>query len=130
MTLRNLALNMLDNEQGISEESFYELRSKLESDGQSDIVDAVEACEGRFYLTEENANRLRGDDKMTEPQETTPLFSGKPAFYDDIFHSPCCNCKHQNITIEIDGEYYQASLAITKEDDTLDAGHLVIKPIL
>lgn len=67
---------------------------------------------------------------MTEPQETTPLFNGKPAFYDDILNSPCCDCKQQNITIEIDGEYYQASLAITKETDILDAGHLVIKPIL
>ena len=130
MTLRDLALNMLDNEQGISEFAFNAIRPRLEKDGQTDILYAVEACEGRFYLTEEKASALRNSNKDTEPQETTPLFSGKPAFYDDIFHSPCCNCKHQNITVEINGEYYQASLAITKEDDILDAGHLVIKPIL
>lgn len=135
MTLRNLALNMLDDEQGISEGAFFELRCKLDNDGQSDIVDAVEACEGRFYLTEENASRLRGVNKNTEPQETEPMFFGRPIGYDDI-----CNAvgnergpdsrRNQHVTVEIDGEYYQASLAITKEDDILDAGHLVIKPIL
>lgn len=73
---------------------------------------------------------------MTEPQETTPLLKGQPARWyhiiqavekyeasDDLF-------RMQNVTVEIDGEYYQASLAITKEDDILDAGHLVIKPII
>lgn len=72
---------------------------------------------------------------MTEPQETDQLFFGRPVAYDDI-----CNAvglglgpdskRNQNVTVEIDGEYYQATLAITKETDILDAGHLVIKPIM
>lgn len=73
---------------------------------------------------------------MTEPQETMPLLKGQPARLthiiqavekyekkDDLF-------RYQNITVEIDGEYYQASLAMTKEDDIIDAGHLVIKPLI
>lgn len=72
---------------------------------------------------------------MNEPQETTPLLKGKPARLHHVAdaierYNTDELMKMQNITVEIDGEYYQASLAVTNEDDILDKGHLVIKPIL
>ena len=73
---------------------------------------------------------------MNEPQETTPLLNAKPAtigdlaFVTDRYSTQKEPLLPQHITVEIDGEYYQASLALTKDTDILDAGHLVLKPIL
>lgn len=81
-------------------------------------------------------NPLQKEITMTEPQKTTKLLKGQSATLSNIcqfikkYEHDDDLVSMQNITVEIDGEYYQASLAITKEDDILDAGHLVIKPIL
>jgi len=73
---------------------------------------------------------------MNEPQETIPLLDSHPATAEDMamlirkYANQNGSLGDQHLTVEINGEYYQASLAITKEDDILDAGHLVIRPIL
>lgn len=59
MALRNFALALLDDEHGINREAFDSLADMLYDDEQEDITDAVEACEGRFYLNSEKANELR-----------------------------------------------------------------------
>lgn len=59
MALRNFALALLDDEHGINKEAFDCLSDMLYDDEQEDVIDAVDATEGRFYLTEENANMLR-----------------------------------------------------------------------
>ena len=57
--LRNFALALLDDEHGINKEAFDSLSDMLSDDDQDDIVDAVKASEGRFYLPVFFANGLR-----------------------------------------------------------------------
>lgn len=59
MAVRNLALDLLDDEHGVSGKAWKNMIDWLDDEGCSDIIDAVDACEGRFYLTEENAAMLR-----------------------------------------------------------------------
>lgn len=56
--LRNLALAILDDEHGINSQAWETLADMLDDDGQSDIVEAVRATEGRFYLTKEASATL------------------------------------------------------------------------
>jgi hypothetical protein len=57
--LRNFAFALLDDEYGINGEAWESLHQMLEDDDQEDIIDAVKATEGRYYLTAETANKLR-----------------------------------------------------------------------
>ena len=58
--LREFIISVLDDENGISEKSFAILNQIAEQDETlHDIVLATDACEGRFFLNEEDANDLR-----------------------------------------------------------------------
>ncbi len=48
--LRKLAIALLDDDQGISEAAYDQLRPLLEEDGAIDIIEAVKATDGRYYL--------------------------------------------------------------------------------
>ena len=48
--LRQLALALLNDDNGISEEAYDLLRALLEEHGLTDITDRVDATDGRFYL--------------------------------------------------------------------------------
>ncbi len=62
--LRELALLVLDDENGISEEAFNKLSSLLEDIGCADILVAVDSSEGRFYIGEDFA-----EEKLKELRE-------------------------------------------------------------
>ncbi len=59
MAVRNLALDLLDDEHGINRQAYKSLADWLDDEGCSDIVDAVDACEGRYYIAAETAQELR-----------------------------------------------------------------------
>lgn len=59
MAVRNLALDLLDDEYGVNSRAWDSMIDWLDDEGCDDIIDVVDACEGRFYLTEENATMLR-----------------------------------------------------------------------
>ena len=47
---RRLAVRLLDNDEDISEGAWCYLRQLLEEAGHQDIIDQVDATDGRFYL--------------------------------------------------------------------------------
>lgn len=51
-TLRELALELLDDEHGISSDAWNVLYSALVEAGHNDIIQAVDGCDGRVYLSE------------------------------------------------------------------------------
>ncbi len=51
--IRDLALALLDDDDGISEEAYTILQEMLAETGNGDIMDAVESTEGRFFISEE-----------------------------------------------------------------------------
>jgi hypothetical protein len=57
--LRNFALALLDDEQGINSEAWDTLRDLLYDDEQNDIVEAVQSQDGRFYLPGSAVGELR-----------------------------------------------------------------------
>jgi hypothetical protein len=57
--LRTLAITLLDDQNGISEAAYNELKQHLFCTVNSDILDAVTATEGRYYLHEDVAESLR-----------------------------------------------------------------------
>lgn len=50
-SLRQLALELLDDDQGINSRAWKTLSDMLYDDEQNDIIDAVKETEGRIYLT-------------------------------------------------------------------------------
>ncbi len=57
--LRTLAILLLDDANGINEAAFGELsKSLVEAGGNDDILSAVIAQDGRFYLGEDDAQDL------------------------------------------------------------------------
>ena len=57
--VRDLALALLDDENGINEQAFVILSNILSDTGNRDIVNLVKATEGRFYLPEGVAETLK-----------------------------------------------------------------------
>ena len=56
--LRKLAILLLDDENGINEAAYNELAAELSAAGHTDILNAVTAQDGRFYLGEDDAQDL------------------------------------------------------------------------
>jgi hypothetical protein len=57
--LRQLAILLLDDENGINESAYRVLAQELIAEGHPDIVNAVTAQDGRFFLGEQDAAELR-----------------------------------------------------------------------
>ena len=57
--LRNFALDLLDDEQGINSKAWDTLSFLLYRDSQTDIYDAVKAQDDRWYLPSDVARTLR-----------------------------------------------------------------------
>lgn len=57
--LRRLAIELMDNDEDISETSYTYLRELLEAFDSRDIIDSVDATDGRFYIKEDASNILR-----------------------------------------------------------------------
>jgi len=57
--VRSLAIELLDNENGINEAAYDILRDMLVETENEDVVNAVEATDGAFYIYEEDAEDLR-----------------------------------------------------------------------
>jgi hypothetical protein len=56
--LRKLAILLLDDENGINKDAYRELAKELIAEGHTDIVNAVTAQNGRYYLGEDDAADL------------------------------------------------------------------------
>jgi len=56
---RNLAIALLDDDKGISEEAYEQLCAKLAGTPNIDILMYVDATDGRFYLKENDAKFLQ-----------------------------------------------------------------------
>jgi hypothetical protein len=52
--LKNLAVRLLDDEEGITEEAYTALLDILPEDVALDLNKVVEAAQGRFYLPEDH----------------------------------------------------------------------------
>jgi hypothetical protein len=61
--IRELALLVLDDENGISEEAYNKLSGLLQEAECADILEAVDATDGRFYIGEDFA-----EEKLQELQ--------------------------------------------------------------
>lgn len=59
--IRTLAIELLDDENGINAKGYDLLEDLLNETGNSDIVNAVDAQNGRFFLGEEVAEQFRND---------------------------------------------------------------------
>ena len=65
--LRILVINILNDDYGITEQNYnllVEFFGKYFGNYCYDVFEKVEATDGRFYLTEENAQKLIGDNTM------------------------------------------------------------------
>lgn len=71
--LRNLALNILDDDHGISENAWGHLSEMLASDEQIDIAEHIDATEGRFYLKATAAEFLRNNLPQQNIKQTINL---------------------------------------------------------
>jgi hypothetical protein len=58
--IRDLALALLDDDNGISEEAWAILQEMLEESGNGDIMDAIDSAEGRFFISEDDRDILEG----------------------------------------------------------------------
>ena len=58
-TLRNTIINLLDDENGISSAAYEGVNELLCENDWTDIVDAVEAGNDRYFLGEDVADELR-----------------------------------------------------------------------
>jgi hypothetical protein len=56
--LREFVISVLDNDNGISDKSFTILNEIAEKYKLEDIVLAIDACENRYFLNEENTTIL------------------------------------------------------------------------
>jgi hypothetical protein len=70
--LRKLAILLLDDENGINEAAYNELATQLAEAGHTDILNAVKADAGRYYLGEDDAQDLLTVDFLNNfvPAET------------------------------------------------------------
>jgi hypothetical protein len=75
--IRQLAILLLDDENGINEAAFNELAPALVESGNQDVLDAVNAQDGRYFIGESDADALKGgsvevsaDDSRYFPTET------------------------------------------------------------
>lgn len=50
--VNRLAMSLMTKDNDVSEESYGYLRQLLEEAGETEIIAAVDACDGRFYLPE------------------------------------------------------------------------------
>lgn len=57
--IRQLAILLLDDENGINSEAYEALASILHETGNQDILDAVEANNGRYWIGEDDAQALK-----------------------------------------------------------------------
>ena len=57
--VRKLAIELLDDGNGINEDSFLELHKLLKATENEDIIPAIKVVEGRFYLEEDVAMEFR-----------------------------------------------------------------------
>ena len=57
--LRNFAIDLLDDDHGINRTAWETLSDMLYDADENDIVDAVSAQDGRFYLPEDVVDSLR-----------------------------------------------------------------------
>ena len=54
-----MAINLLDDEHGINEQGWIDLKMELIASEHIDIVNAVSSSNGRYYLGETDAEELR-----------------------------------------------------------------------
>ena len=59
--IRDLALALLDDEDGINEDAYNLLAALLHESGNQDILDAVEANHNRYWIGEGDAEVLRAN---------------------------------------------------------------------
>jgi len=57
--IRLLAILLLNDENGINSEAYEALASMLHEIGNQDILDAVEANNGRYWIGEDDAEDLK-----------------------------------------------------------------------
>jgi hypothetical protein len=57
--IRNLAISLLDDEHGISENGYNKLREVLVETENLDIVRATDAANGRYFISEDSAEYLK-----------------------------------------------------------------------
>jgi len=57
--IRDLAIALLDDQDGISNEAYGQLVNLLIATGNEDIIHSVTGVDNRFFITEEAAELLR-----------------------------------------------------------------------
>ena len=57
--IRDLAIALLDDQDGINEAAYIQLSALLAETGNQDITQSVDATSGRYYLGEAVADELR-----------------------------------------------------------------------
>ena len=58
--IRDLALALLDDDEGIPSEAWEILQEMLAETGNDDIIGCVDSCEGRFFISEDDRDILEG----------------------------------------------------------------------
>lgn len=58
--IRNLAISLLDDENGINAEAYEQLQELLIETGNDDICNATNASDNRVFIGENDAEVLRG----------------------------------------------------------------------
>jgi len=97
-TLRQLAIELLDDDDGVNSDGFDALVMLLQDNKCQDILDAVEASEDRFFLNEDDAHELRMGDHESH-----------------VFVAGVGVCKKCGITV--DGDNIENNMCIPKQTD-------------
>jgi hypothetical protein len=86
--IREFAIILLDDEQGINAKAYEALAKLLKETGSEDILSVVEGCKDRYYLGEDDAeDLLKGISEWENPK---PI---KEAV--EIKHTPLCAICHE-----------------------------------
>ena len=83
--IREFAIIVLDDEQGINAKAYEALAKLLKETGSEDILSLVEGCKDRYYLGEDDAeDLLKGIMDIPEPEAEV-----------EVKEQPVCvNCSH------------------------------------
>ncbi len=78
--LRKLAILLLDDENGINESAYNQLAADLAFAGHTDILNVVKCQDGRYFIGENDAERLMESDiPETQPRYARHIYEQQQA---------------------------------------------------
>lgn len=104
--IREFAIILLDDEQGINAKAYEALAKLLKETGSEDILSVVEGCKDRYYLGEDDAEDLLKGISEWEISKPEPEVEAEVEIEKDEKLGVCADCEHvqtQSLMEEVGG---------------------------